>query len=265
MKFHFHSPPDTTLMSQIPDPGKLQEMSRSKRQDKQKGKGRGDSGKLAFNNEMEAILTQRKTRTFNAFSLSELMEFQQAVEDVAAYQDPEEDEVTLSMVDAVRTVCRNAIRVHAGMRDSNTLGSSGENFKAYVHLNLQFLVMWREVYDNPSAELLFWSYATNTYAKKWRGCPGMAPKMVGVSDAGSSKQQQTHDICLYCGKQGHRSDSPIHAQEIAEGSVPTDGLQNALTEVAKNAKLSADRRKHWSARIRGYWAARCVESDASAS
>ena len=197
VKFHFHSPPDTTLMSQIPDPGKLQEMSRRKRQDRQKEKGRGGLGKLGFNNEMEAILTQRKTRTFNAFSLSELMEFQQAVEDVAAYQDPEEDEITWSMVDAVRTVCRNAIRVHAGMRDSNTLGPSGENFKAYVHLNLQFLVMWREVYDNPNAELLFWSYATNTYAKKWRGCPGMAPKVTQTVATGQSNQQHANDICLY--------------------------------------------------------------------
>ena len=51
----------------------------------------------------------------------------------------------------------NEIRVHSAVRDSNTLGQSGENFKSYVHLNLQFLMMWREVHDNSNAEMVFWT------------------------------------------------------------------------------------------------------------
>ena len=116
--FHYHSAPRWREVSVIPLPGKLQEMSREA-VDKD---GKRVRPALTLDNGMKATLATQKMKSFDAFALSDLMEFRQAVEFVAGFQPAKNDDVTWSMVDAVRLICDNAVRMNASMRDAGDLG-----------------------------------------------------------------------------------------------------------------------------------------------
>ena len=115
--------------------------------------------------------------------------------------------------------------------------------------------MYRHVYDSASAEMFFWNYATK-FAVRSRGRPGMAPKRLpNAPTVSAAAAKESRDICLFCGKRGHKSDSGVHQQELAEGSAAYSPhrLQSALSNIAQDNSLNAERKQHWSSRIRGYW------------
>ena len=93
---------------------------------------------LSFGNNMEAVLAEKTFKSFKAFSLSELMEFQQLVQYVAQFQPKEKQEVTDSVVEATNVIAANAIRTYGAMRDADSLGPNGENFKAYTYLQVMY-------------------------------------------------------------------------------------------------------------------------------
>ena len=126
--------------------------------------------------------------------------------------------------------------------------------------------MFREVFDNVNVESYFITHCTSVMAPRIRGVSGMHSKSaVANGNAAGSSARSNNDICLRCGKRGHRADSGVHANEYAEGSDAEDGLKQALHCIAVDSKLSADCKKHWSGRIRGYWAALTGSRDAGAS
>ena len=59
--------------------------------------------------------------------------------------------------------------------------------------------------------------------------------------------------CLVCGKAGHRANE--HSTEMAEGTMDMAGgqLQRALTEISNDDKLTADQKRTWMVRIKGFW------------
>ena len=235
--------PDMKLIQKIPLPGKAQALTTGK-----------DAGHvLSFANDMKAVLAEKTFKSFDAFSLSELMEFHQQVEYVASYQPEENKDVTESVVEGVRVIARNAISLHATMRDSDSLGPYGENFRADTYVQVMYMIMFREVFEGALAEMFFWNYAPK-FAVKARGCPGMAPwkDMRLATNATKAKSQ---DRCLLCGKAGHRADSDVHKAELAEGSLSTssDQLSGALSNIAKDQGLNAEQKRSWSARVRSFW------------
>ena len=260
VEFHYTSCPPPGLISRLPNPGEVQAMSRT-------GKSK-TVPKLTFDNKMQAVLAEKKFKAFPAFSLSDLMEFQQSVEHVAAFQTTEEDEATSSVLQAIRLICSIAIRVHREMRDAGELGRNGENFRAFTYLYVQFLVMFRMVYAGGSAEQYFWNRAIK-YAPKVRGCPGMSPWSSATDDDKKSTAStgRKSDRCLVCGKPGHRSDSELHQAQLAEGSgaYSESEMKKALNYIKQDSSLSADKKKEWCGRTKAFWAAlkvtdRCVEA-----
>ena len=230
-------------MQKIPLPGKAQALTTGK-----------DAGHvLSFSNDMKAMLSEKTFKSFDAFSLAELMEFQQVVHYVASYQSSEKKDVTDSVAEGVNVIVKNAISMHATMRDSDSLGPYGENFKAYTYTQVMYLIMFREVFEGSLAELFFSSYAPK-FAVKARRCPGMAP-WKDMKLATNAVKATSKDRCLLCGKSGHRADSDVHKAELAEGSLTTssDQLSIALANIAKDSGLNAEQKRSWSERIRGFW------------
>ena len=259
VEFHYSSCPPPGLISRLPNPGEIQAMSRT-------GKSKAVP-KLTFDNKMQAVLAEKKFKAFPAFSLSDLMEFQQSVEHVAAFQTTEDDEVTSSVLQAIRLICSISIRVHREMRDAGELGRNGENFRAFTYLYVQFLVMFRMVYAGGSAEQYFWNRAIK-YAPKVRGCPGMSPWSTTDDEKKSpAVTGRKTDRCLVCGKPGHRSDSALHQAQLAEGSgaYSESEMKKALDYIKQDSSLSPEKKKEWSGRTKAFWAAlrvtdRCVEA-----
>ena len=249
ISFHFHSVPHAGLLSRIPNPGQAQAMSRSR-----KGK---HVPKITFDDKTQAVLAEKRFKAFPAFSLSDLMQFQQQVEHVAELQSDEEREAALTVVDAMRLIARIAIRVHQAMRDSGDFGPNGENFRAFTYLHVQFLVMYREVYAGANAEQYFWNKAKQ-FAVKARGSPGMSP-WIGTAGASSNLKSvnKGHERCLVCGKPGHRATAEIHQEQMAEGAAAysVSQMQQALDVVGQDNSLTADKKKSWSGRIKAFWAA----------
>ena len=159
---------DVPIMSncvKIPLPGKAQALTTSANQ----------KHVISINEKMQAVLAEKTYSSFEAFDLAELMRFRQLVEYVASCQDCETDEDqdrVDSVVEAVRVIADNSIRVHNSMREAGTLGEQGENFRAYTYIQVYYLVMFREAFDGAMAEMFFMTYAAN-FAVKARGCPGM--------------------------------------------------------------------------------------------
>ena len=209
---------------------------------------------LSFGNNMEAVLAEKTFKSFKAFSLSDLMEFQQLVHYVAEYQPNERQDLTDSVVEGVNVIAANAIQVHASMRDSDSLGPHGENFKAYTYLQVMYMVMFREVFEGSLAEMFFWTYALK-FAVKARGSPGMAPWR-GTKSLEQNQKVSSTERCLFCGKPGHRACSAVHQDEYAEGSgvYSNDQMKKALKNIAGDGKLSADNKKRWSGRVKAFWA-----------
>ena len=249
VKFHRHSAPLYELMDQRPSPGEWQSMSRTK-----KTKDNKSRFVISINNDTEAVLREQRFKAFNAFSLSDMMEFQVQVEQVAELQPEEEEDVTWSVVKAVRMIARQSVTAHQSMRDSGTLGQNGEVYKTYNFLRVIYLVMWRVAFDSSSAESFFRTYARD-FAKQVRGCPGMMPNYKGWSDNTASSTSKKLR-CLFCGKAGHLSGSAHHEAEIAAGSAAYSQtrLKNALAEVSRDKALKADAKKRWANRIREYYA-----------
>ena len=213
--------------------------------------------KITFDDKTQAVLAEKRFKAFPAFSLSDLMQFQQQVEHVAELQSDEEREAAMTVVDAMRLIARIAIRVHQAMRDSGEFGPNGENFRAFTYLHVQFLVMYREVYAGANAEQYFWNKAKQ-FASKARGCPGMSPwTNTAGGNSNSNKATKGHERCLVCGKRGHRSDAEIHQEQMAEGAAAysESQMQQALGVVAQDNSLTADKKKTWSGRIKAFWAA----------
>ena len=236
--------PDVKLCQKIPLPGKAQALTTSK----------DAKHVISFGNDMKAELAEKVFKSFDAFSLADLMEFQETVEYVASYQPAENKRVTESVVQAVRVIASNAVHLYSSMRDSDTMGNHGENFKAYTYLQIMYLVMFREAFDSSLAELWFVSYAPK-FARMARGCPGMAP-FKDVREAAAATSASSNDRCLVCGKKGHRADSDVHKAEIAEGalSMSPGKLKSALAYIASDATLNAEQKRSWSARIKAFYA-----------
>ena len=154
----------------------------------------------------------------------------------------------------MNVIAANAIQVHASMRDSDSLGAHGENFKAYTYLQVMYMVMFGEVFEGALAEMFFWTYALK-FAIKARGCPGMAPWR-GPKSLDQNTKVSSTERCLFCGKPGHRADSGIHQDELAEGSgaYSDDRMKKALTTISNDTKLSAEHKKRWSNRVKAFWA-----------
>ena len=235
--------PDIKLVQKIPLPGKAQALTT----------GKDASHVLSFSNDMQAVLGEKTFKSFDAFSLSDLMEFQQLVLYVASYQPKDKKEVADSVVEGVNVIASNAISLHATMRDADSLGPYGENFRACTYLQVMYLIMFREVFEGALAEMFFSSYAPK-FAVKARGCPGMAPKK-DAKIAANVHNAKSNDRCLVCGKPGHRADSDVHKDELAEGSLTMSQSQmsSALAYVAKDSSLDAGQKKLWSTRIRAFW------------
>ena len=234
--------PSMSRMVQIPLPGEAQALTAS-----------GTKQVLSFDNDMQATLAPRKFSTFKAFSLAELLEFQQRVEYVANLQDEEQSEVAWSVVVATRLIVTMASRMYASMRDAGELGESGDVFKATMYTIVMHMVMFREIFTGTLAEMFFMSFA-KTFAKKAKGRPGMG--ITACLPIGTTPPKISVDtICLYCGKSGHMSNSPIHQAQLAEGGGmhSTGQLSAALAEVTSNKKLSADKKKYWQSRITKFW------------
>ena len=235
--------PDVKRCQKIPLPGKAQALTTS-----------SDAGHvLSFSNDMKAVLSERTFKSFDAFSLADLMEFQQTVEYVASYQPEDNKRVTESVVQAVRVIANNAIHLYATMRDSDSMGNHGENFKAYTYLQVMYLVMFREAFEGALAEMFFVTYAPK-FAKKARGCAGMAP-FKDVKEVAGATAATSNDRCLVCGKPGHRASSDVHKAELAEGSLSTspEQLKSALEYIAHDATLNAEQKRSWSARTKAFW------------
>ena len=184
------------------------------------------------------------------------MQFRQLVEYVASCQEPEdtEDQERIdSVVCAVRMIADNAIRVQNSMQEAGTVGEHGENFRAYNYLQVYYLVMFREAFDGAMAEMFFMTYAAN-FAIKARGCPGMGRRKLTAKS--SSSESGTSSRCLLCGEKGHLATSPIHQEELAEGSVSLtpQKLQAVLAKLDAEKTMAADKRKAWKKRIKGFWA-----------
>ena len=242
--------PDVKLCQKVPLPGKAQALTTSK----------DAKHVLSFGNDMKAELAEKTFKSFEAFSLSDLMEFQETVEYVASYQPVEKKRVTESVVQAVRVIASNAIHMYSTMRDSDTMGNHGENFKAYTYLQIMYLVMFREAFDSALAELWFVSYAPK-FARMARGCAGMAP-FKDVREAAAATSARPNDRCLVCGKKGHRADSDVHKAELAEGglSMSSDKLKSALAYIASDDTLNAEQKRSWSARIKAFYAKMTADS-----
>ena len=209
---------------------------------------------LSFGNNMEAVLAEKTFKSFKAFSLSELMEFQQLVQYVAQFQPKERQEVTDSVVEATNVIAANAIRTYGAMRDADSLGPNGENFKAYTYLQIMYMVMFREAFEGALSDIMWWDYAKK-FAIKARGSPGMGPsRCPNVSD--SQPKVGASERCLFCGKAGHRASSNIHKHEMAEGGAgySQENLSKALANIAKDDRLTAELKKRWSGRIKAFWA-----------
>ena len=246
--------PDMKLVQKIPLPGKAQALTTGK-----------DAGHvLSFANDMKAVLAERTFKSFDAFSLSDLLEFKQVVDYVASYQPEESKRVAESVVEGVTVIVNNAISLHATMRDANELGQYGENFKAYTYLQVMYLIMFREAFEGTWSDMFFWNYAPK-FAIKARGCPGMAP-WKNPNLATEAPTAKSQDRCLLCGKKGHRADSDVHKQELAEGSrtVSPDQLSAALANIAKDSSLNAEQKRSWSARTRSFWSKLSKEAVQSA-
>ena len=242
--------PDVKLCQKVPLPGKAQALTTSK----------DAKHVLSFGNDMKAELAEKTFKSFEAFSLADLMEFQETVEYVASYQPVEKRRVTELVVQAVRVIASNAIHMYSTMRDSDTMGNHGENFKAYTYLQIMYLVMFREAFDSALAELWFVSYAPK-FARMARGCAGMAP-FKDVREATAATSARPNDRCLVCGKKGHRADSDVHKAEIAEGglSMSPDKLKSALAYIASDDTLNAEQKRSWSARIKAFYAKMTADS-----
>lgn len=177
------------------------------------------------------------------------------VEYVAGFQPEEEDEVTWSVVDAVRLICRNAIQVHASMRDSASLGEQGSHFRAFAYLQVQYLVMYREVYDAANAEQCFW-LKSERFAVKARGCPAMSSRSGTIPTNTSKSATKIQPRCLICGKLGRRANSEVHQAAMAEGAeaFSPEKLRQAVARITQDASLTAEKQKQWSGRIKAFWA-----------
>lgn len=243
--------PDIKLCLKIPLPGQSQALTT----------GRDAKHVLSFSNDMQAVLAEKTFKSFDAFSLSDLLEFQHAVEYVAAYQPEENKRVTQSVVEGMKVIVVNAVNLHATMRDSDSLGSYGENFKAYTYLQVMYLIMFREVFEGTLAEMFFWNYAPK-FAVRARGCAGMAP-WKDAKIATDARKANCNDRCLLCGKTGHRADSDVHKADLAEGALTTSSeqLKEALATIAKDATLNVEQKRSWSARIKAFWKKLQVESN----
>ena len=209
---------------------------------------------ISFGNNMEAVLAEKTFKSFKAFSLSELMEFQQLVQYVAEYQPEENEDITDSVVEGVNVIASNSIQTYSSMRDADSLGPHGQNFKAYTYLQVMYMVMFREVFEGSLAEMFFWDYAKK-FAVKARGAAGMGPsKCTKVSE--SEPAVGASERCLFCGKAGHRASSNIHKHELAEGGgcYSQENLRKALATIANDVKLNAELKKRWSTRIKAFWA-----------
>ena len=239
--------PDVKLVQKIPLPGKARAFTPSKDADTA-------NHVITFGNDMKAELAEKHYKSFEAFSFAELMEFKETVEYVASYQPEEKKRVTESVVEAVQVIARNATHLYSTMRDSDTMGNYGENFKAYTYVQIMYLVMFREAFDNSLAEMFFMNYAPK-FATMARGCPGMAP-FKDVREATAATKASAKDRCLVCGKPGHRADSDVHKAELAEGSrsMSPEQLRSALAYIASDATLNAEQKRSWSARIKAFWA-----------
>lgn len=238
---------DVPVMSKIvkiPLPGKSGALTTSK----------DSKHVIAFSNKMEAVLAEQTFKSFKAFSLSDLMEFQQLVRYVAAYQPVDRQDVTDSVVEAVEVISNNSIQVHASMRDSDSLGPNAENFKAYTYLQIMYMIMFREAFEGALAEMFFWTYAAK-FAKIARGCPGMGPSR-HLPPSTSASGGSSKDRCLFCGKAGHRADSGVHRLEVAEGGATYSQGQakKALAAISDDTKMSADLKRKWAVRVRAFWA-----------
>lgn len=250
VEFRYTGCPPSDLISMLPKPGEDQAWSR--------GKQSKSLPKLTFDNKMQAVLTEKRFKALPAFSLSDLFEFQQAVEHVAGFQPAEDELSKSSVVRALRLICSICVRVHKEMRDSGDLGQNGENFRVFAYLYVQFLVMYRAVFAGGNAEQFFWNKAMK-FAPKMRGCPGMSPWAGSVcSEVQSSSSKGKSGLrCLVCGKPGHRADSEIHQEQMAEGSgaYSVEEMQKALRYVQQDRSLQANKKKEWSGRIKAFWAA----------
>ena len=223
---------------------------------------------LAFDNGGRAVLASQTFKSFKAMSLSDLMEFDQMVEYIGECQPDDMQALAETVVAGVKQIARNAIRVHAALRDTGKLGQNGENLKANIYLQLYYLVMFREVFDGAMSEMFWMGYAKD-FAIKARGCPGMGAEVKVVASEKSAKTSKS-SRCLYCGKAGHRADSAVHQEELAAGSGGHAGTQvkKALAEIQADRSLSAAQKKTWSVRVRAFWAtvqASDRDDDASAS
>ena len=237
-------PPVLHNCNKIPLPGKAQALTVS-----------ADSKHvIAFDNGGRAVLASQTFKSFKAFSLADLMEFDQMVEYIGECQPEESRSLAVSVVAGVKQIARNAIRTHAALRDTGKLGMNGENLRAYNYLQVYHLVMFREVFDGSMAEMFWMGYAQD-FAIRARGCPGMGPVARGEQSEKPSKASGTMR-CLFCGKAGHRADSEVHQDELAVGGAGHSNMQlrQALAEIASDRTLSAAQKKTWSVRTRAFWA-----------
>ena len=209
---------------------------------------------ISFSNNMEAVLEEKKFKSFDAFSLSQLMEFQQTVEYVAEYLPDDMHDVAESVVAGVRVIVRNAVQVHAAMRDSDSLGPHGVNFKSNVYTQIMYMAMFREVFDGTMSHMFWWTYSMK-FSAKASGCAGMGPSKKDHGSGGSGASSSGR--CLVCGEAGHTAASDVHQDDMAEGGMAySQGqLRKALATVASDTTLTAESKKHWSGRIKKYWAA----------
>ena len=242
---YFADVPYPKCANQIPPPGQAGALTTTK----------DSKHTLTFNNDMEAVMAEKTFKSFKAFSLSEMMEFQQMVEYVAAYQPPERAEVTASVVEGVRVIAKNAIQAHADMRDSGTLGANGENYRSNNYIQVMYMVMFREVFEGAMSDMWFATFAAK-FAYKHRGSSGLSPwRGSGVQQRGS--QASARDRCLRCGKAGHKASDARHANDVAEGGTAgaQDELRAALSTIENDDELARADKKRWSTRIRAFWAA----------
>lgn len=238
--------PQIQNMSVIPDPGKAQALTVSE----------DSKHVLSFDNGMNAVLAEKTYSSFKAFSLAELMEFNQVVRWLGASQPPDQQERAQSVVDGVAVIADNAIRVHASLRDTGQLGEHGQVLKAYIYLQIYYLIMFREVFDNGLAEM-FLMQSAKDFALKTAGCPGMGPaRSVSSSRSKGSNPEVNANRCLFCGKSGHHATSGVHASQLAEGNVSysQSQLQQALSVISNDSAMSNDQKRTWMTRIKAYFA-----------